>query len=355
MEISEIKALIDRGKYPQALEAIEALKGEERLEGLILKSRILQRKGELKEALEVGKNILIECRTSGGDLVVLKTLLTLGLVHFNLSNIPELTDSLQEAEHLLSRIKIEEQDIIQECKGLLAFLQGGFKALKGEIDQSLELLEKSLVIRQALPYQHDIVDTLTTIGFTHLDITGKKELALDLFNRSLTISEKLGNQTAIAHSLNRVGCYYHHINNFDEALSYFEKSLALYQGLNNKEWIGGLYNNISLIYRVKENYDLTLNYLERALAISEELQDKRALIINHNNIGWLYAHKGKLTTAEEHFKQSIQLAKELGDKLSQAFISLFLGDIYSIWKGELNLGLEYYQHSLSIFESTRSE
>ena len=75
MGISDIKNLIDRGKYSQALEAIDILKEEERLEGLILKCRIFQRKGDIKEALAIGKKVLNECRASGEDLVLLKALL----------------------------------------------------------------------------------------------------------------------------------------------------------------------------------------------------------------------------------------------------------------------------------------
>jgi tetratricopeptide (TPR) repeat protein len=169
MAISEIKLLIDRGKYPQALETIETLTGEERIEGLILKNRILQRKGEVKEALATGNEILNESRASGKDLLVLKTLLTLGFVHANLLNKTELNDILREAEEIFSQIKIEEQEVAQEYQGALAFLQGNLEEIKGEIEKALELLEKSLVIRQALPYRHEVVDTLTKIGFIHLD------------------------------------------------------------------------------------------------------------------------------------------------------------------------------------------
>ncbi|MFX0015529.1 MAG: tetratricopeptide repeat protein [Promethearchaeota archaeon] len=355
MDILEIKKLIDQGKYTQALKSIDELQGKKRLDGIILKSQILQRKGDPKEALAEAKSILAECRDSGSELQVLKALISLGSAYFNLQNIPELTKVLQEAEHLFSQVEFVKNDVFQECQGTLAFLQGAISETKGNINHALELFEKSLIIRQALPFQHDVVETLTTIGFIHLDITGKQDLAFDLFNRSLAISEKLGNPTAIAHSLNRLGCYYHQIENYDEALSYFERSLALYQSVNNKEWIGGLYNNISLVYRAKENYDLTMNYLERALAISEELDDKRALIINHNNIGWLHAYKGNLSFAEQHFTQSLLLAEETGDRISQAFISIFIGDIHSIWKGELSHGLDYYQRSLSIFQDSESD
>ena len=49
MDISEIKVLVDRGKYPQALEAIGTLKGEEKIEGLLLKFVFYNEKGNLKK------------------------------------------------------------------------------------------------------------------------------------------------------------------------------------------------------------------------------------------------------------------------------------------------------------------
>ncbi|MHA2344044.1 MAG: tetratricopeptide repeat protein, partial [Candidatus Hodarchaeales archaeon] len=355
MEISEIKKIIDEGNYSQALEAIDRLKGEERLEGSILKSLILERKGDLKKALVTAKGVLEECRVKGSPNQVLRAILMLGNVHYALHNITELTDILQDAEEIFSEIKTRIQVDIQESHGYLLFLQGCLSEVSGSVDQALELLEHSLVVRQALPYQHDIVETLTKIGFMHVEITGKHSLALDLFNRSLAISEKLENQTALAHSLNRLGCHYIYIGNHDKALPLLEKSLALYQQVNNKFWIAGLYNNISLIYRVRENYDLTLNYLERSLAISEDLGDVRGTIINHTNIGRLYCFKGDFTSAEQHFTQSLKINEELGNSLGQAWVFVALGDLNSIWKGDLGVGLDYYQRSLSILKEKGSE
>ena len=49
MEILEIKNLMQGGNYNQALAAVDELIAENELDGLILKSRILEIKGELKE------------------------------------------------------------------------------------------------------------------------------------------------------------------------------------------------------------------------------------------------------------------------------------------------------------------
>ncbi|MHA2054808.1 MAG: tetratricopeptide repeat protein, partial [Candidatus Hodarchaeales archaeon] len=325
------------------------------LEGLILKSLILERKGELKKALVSAKGVLEESRVKGSTNQVLRAILMLGNIHYALLNITELTDILQEAEEIFSEIKTETQVDIQESQGYLLFLQGCLSRVSGNVDQALELLEHSLVVRQALPYMHDIVQTLTKIGFIHIEITGKHSLALDLFNRSLVISEKLENQTALAHSLNRLGCYYLYTDNYDKALPLFEKSLALYQQVNNKLWIGGLYNNISIIYKERENYDLTLNYLERSLAISEDLGDVKGTIVNLNNIGWLYALKGDFIKTEQHFTQSLKINEEFGDSFGKAFVFNALGDLNSIWKGDLSVGLDYYQRSLTIYKEKGSD
>jgi tetratricopeptide (TPR) repeat protein len=354
MGLIEIKELMHLGIYNEALDAIVKLSQEDMPEGIILKSRILERKGELKEALEVAEQALKESLSKGTKLHQLQAFNNLGYAHLALRNIPELADAIHEGEKILSSNEIPLQDFEKEAQGSLAYLQGYLNYLKGDAHQALDHLEKSLVIRQALANQHDIVDSLTALGWVHLNATGKKKLSLDYFKRSLSLSEILGNKTAIAHSLNRVGCYYEEINNYDQALSHFEKSLALYQELENKNWIAGLCNNISIIYRYKENYDLALNYLERSLALWQEFEEKDAIALAYLNIGWNYHGKGDLDRALDYFQRSLQLYEEVGNKF-QVFLSLMqIGDIY-YWKGDLNTAHNHYNKCLIHGKETNSE
>ncbi|MHA2247133.1 MAG: tetratricopeptide repeat protein [Candidatus Hodarchaeales archaeon] len=348
MEISEIKDLMEHGNYDRALAAIEDLSAEDVLEGLILQGRILERKGELNKALQAAKIALQECQARGTEYQELRALINLAYVHLEQGNLAELTELRREGEQKIHSIEHDSQDAIKECQASLAYLGGYETFLKGDVQSSINSLEKSLVIRQALKKQHDIVETLTALGFIHIDTTGKTNLAFDYFIRSLSISEKLGNPTAIAHSLNRLGVYYFATNNMDEALSYLERSLALYQELDNLLWIAGLCNNISLVYIAKENYGLALNHLERALASSEKLGGKIGEVITLENIGWLYGLKGDPNTAIIYFQKCLDIREESGQKLYTAFCLQLMGDAHLSWTGDLGLAIEYLNKSLSI-------
>ncbi|MFX0182586.1 MAG: tetratricopeptide repeat protein [Candidatus Hodarchaeota archaeon] len=354
MVLKEIKELTHLGKYNEALDAIVKLSQEDMLDGIILKSRILERKGELKEALEVAEQALKESLNKGTELHQLQAFINLGYVHLALRNIPELDYVIQEGEKILSSNEIPLQDFEKEAQGSFAYLHGYLNYLQGDVYQALAHLEKSLVIRQALTNQHEIVDALTALGWLHLTATRKRKLALDYFKRSLSLSETFGNKTAIAHSLNRVGCYYLEINNYDLALSHFEKSLAIYQELENKRWLGGLCNNIAIIYRNNENYDLSLNYLERSLAIWQEFEDKDAIALVYLNIGVCYQGKGDLDQALDYFERSNQLYEEVGNKFQIIFSLLLIGDIH-YWKGDLNLAHNHYNKCLIQGKETKSK
>lgn len=355
METSKIQELMEYGKYDQALAAVGNLSLEDELEGLILKGRILERKGEVKQAVESARHALKESDERGTNLQKLKALINLSYAHLRSQNLAELTELREKIEHKLNDLQEMFEDVSKTFQGSLAYLRGYEEFLKGNIQSAIDFLDKSLILRRALPSKHDIVETLTALGFVHIYATGKYKLALDYFTQSLSISEAVGNSTAIAHSLNRLGCYYHEINNFDEALKCFEKSLAIYQELENPLWIGGLSNNIALIYRVKENYDLALNYLEKALASHEKLGDEGGLGIVLANIGFLYGFKGDPNTAIGYFQRSLEVRKRSGMKLGTAISLHFLASAHTLWTGNLGLALEYANQSLAISKETRSE
>jgi tetratricopeptide (TPR) repeat protein len=355
MGILGIKELMHHGNYNRALEVIGELGEEDKLEGMILKSRILERTGEAKKALDVAERAIKESQTKGMKLEELKAFISLGYCYLSLRNLTELTEVIQKGEQLLLDIKQRSQIDKKEYQGSLAYLQGYLHFYKGATQQSLTLLDKSLVIRQALDDQHDIVETLIAIGWVHSEVTGKHKLAFDFFKRSLTISEKLGNKTAIAFSLNRLGCYYSNELNYDEALSYFEKSLALYQEQDNREWISGLNNNIAITYMVKEMYDLALNYFEKALEIDKKRGDKNSAALINSNIGYVHFVKCEFDTALNHFQKSLEIYKELGNQFRIPLCLMSIGDVHYFGTGDINLAFNYYNECLELSEESNSE
>ncbi|MHA2054100.1 MAG: tetratricopeptide repeat protein, partial [Candidatus Hodarchaeales archaeon] len=298
MNISEIQNLMQYGNYNRALEAVVELGEEEKLDGLILKSRILEIKGDLKEALSVAKHVIKKSKSKGTKLQELGAIISLGYCHLAFRNTDELTESVKEGEQLYLDIGNESQQEKKEYQGSLHYLNGFLHFFKGDMKQALDYLQKSLALRGGKGNTSELAETSIAIGWVHVNFTGKYDLALEYFQRSLAIGEELGNNMTIAHSLNRIGAYYYYIGNHDSALSYSEKSLALYQELDNKFLIiSRCLHNIALIYRDKEEYSLALDYLQQALDFSDELGHKFDVALTNSNIGWLHFQRGELDLA----------------------------------------------------------
>lgn len=348
MGLQEIEELIDQANYSRALEEINKLNQGEKLDGKILKSRILTRQGKLKDALTVANEAVKESQSNGTEIQKLKALISLGYAHLELTNISELETVIQQGNQLLQEIQPELQTIKKECQGALAYLQGSLAFLKGELQDALSYLEKSLVIHQALEKQYNIVEILNAIGFVHTIGTGKHHLAFDYFQRSVSISESLGNATALAHSLNRMGGYYGVINDFDKSLSYFEKSLELYQELENEYWINGLNNNMAVTYVYKGNYDLALHYLQRNLERAKQQGYEYDIALYLYNIGEIQIRKGEVDLGIRQLEESLALREAQGFKMDIIRGNLIcISHGYSL-KGDLDRALEYAKRHLDV-------
>ncbi|MHA2225695.1 MAG: tetratricopeptide repeat protein [Candidatus Hodarchaeales archaeon] len=349
MDILEIENMMQRGNYNRALEAIDELNEEEIVDGLILKSRILEIKGKLKEALSLAKHAIKESKIKGTKLQRLGAIISLGYCHFTYRNTAELAEVIKEGEKILLKVGNESQQKKKEFQGALHYLKGFLNFLKGDLKQALDYLQKSLALRGGTGNTPELAETITAIGWVHLNMSGKFDLALEYFQRSLAIGEELDNNMTVAHSLCRIGACYTYIGNQDAALSYNEKSLALYQELDNKYWIVTLMHNIAVAHRIKEDYSLALDYFQQALEYSEDIGHNFDVALTYSNIGVLYFQKGDVELALENLQKSIRLFEDLGQIGYTAAQMRNIGEI-NLFIGDLDIALDYFNKSLKIYK-----
>ncbi|MFQ5979390.1 MAG: tetratricopeptide repeat protein [Candidatus Heimdallarchaeota archaeon] len=354
MNLPEIHEMVQKGDYHRALEAIDALSSEAQLDGLIFKGRILERKGELKDALRVSGQALKESKTRGTKLQEVNALINHGYAHYALRNLDELAETIRRGEQLLDSIAEEAESAQKQYRSALAYLHGYLKFSRGEVPQALDYLQHSLAIREELANPQDIAESAVALGWVHLNATGKADLALTHFQRGLALREALGNKSDIAHSLNRLGTYYLRKQDLDTALSYYEKSLALYQALEDQRWIAGLLNNLAIIHQNKEEYDLALEYYRKTLETWKELGDRDGMAIAYQNMGGLHGDKGELDQSLEYQKRSLALREALGQKLGVADVLGNIGELYAL-KGELELALANFEKGLKLSKEAGSD
>jgi len=345
MKIAEIKELMQKGDYYRSLKMVDELGAEEQLDGIILKVRILERMGKIKEAQTLAKQAITESKARGTKLQVMNALLNLGYSHIPFRNAKEVTEVVQEGEQLLSTLEGTSHPDLNEYRGSIEYLRGHLSHFIGNVPEALNSFKKSLIIREEIGNFQQIAETAIAIGWIHLDSTGDLVLALKYIQQSLALSEELGNKSDIAFSLHRLGSYYNSKGNNARFIHYLEKSLALYQELENEPETTRLWHNIGVAHYLHEETDLAYSYIQKSLALNEKLENLDGIAHCYNMFSFIHLAKGELDLALDYQERCLIIREEQGRELEYASHLSLIGRIYTL-KGELILALKHTKESL---------
>ncbi|GAB4163155.1 MAG: hypothetical protein Fur0021_38020 [Candidatus Promineifilaceae bacterium] len=123
-----------------------------------------------------------------------------------------------------------------------------------------------------------------------------------------------------AEALGQTGKQHLHLGNYDTALAYLQRSLQISQEIGDKAGEGTTLNNISQIYDARGDYDTALAYLQRSLQIRQEIGDVAGLCATLFNMGHMHWQSGSQAEAVDAWVTVYLLAKRTG--LAQALQAL---------------------------------
>ncbi len=328
------------GKFDEALQMIEDLPSEDYIEGLILKGRILVRKGEFNEAFEVAQRALSQIKSS---LQRLKAFIIQGYVFAHLRKPIQLTSKIGEIEEIISQLDAYSE--IQESLGALAFLKGWMYFFQGDGEKSVDSLRKSLEIHENLDNPLNVIDSLMFLAaFHHVFSIGDYKLRNDYAQRSLSLGLELKNTMFVAWAHIAIG-YAHWKVNTDVTLLHFEKAMKLNQELENKYMSGVLFLDIGILHIGRENYDLALDYLGKSAEIFKQLGSP-SYSITLSLIGDIYQAKGDLEKALDLYQKTLEEFESSGNIVRVISILIGIGQIHFM-RGDLKLATESFKQSLS--------
>ncbi|MCM3900095.1 MAG: CHAT domain-containing protein, partial [Pyrinomonadaceae bacterium] len=137
--------------------------------------------------------------------------------------------------------------------------------------------------------------------------------ALEYFQKSLALSEKLGDKEGIAITLDNIGFVYDRQGKYEQALDYLQKSLALREAMGGKGGIARTLKNIGNIHYHQNSYSQALEYFQKSLAIREALGDKNGIAVSLGNLVKVYEKQGRHTQALDTASRAAALAREIGE------------------------------------------
>lgn len=194
---------------------------------------------------------------------------------------------------------------------------GVFYRNKSNYSKSFELHQKALEIAEK---SGNLEQTIISQNLLGVVFRRRDEIipAIKYHQKALELAEsvKHPNQTIlrnIAISCNSLGNVYLTMNQLDDALEYFQRSLGIEQRINNQLGLAINYQNIGGIFEKKNDLETALKNYRKSLFYNQRIHSKLGELICNNSIGGIYLKLGRLDEAEKYIMPTIKESEEIQD------------------------------------------
>ncbi len=306
------------------------------------------------EAKKYASEALIISKKIDDKLIIATSYNRLGVIENALGNYDEAYLNYDNA------IKILESEKSQPFYVLYVetILNKGIVYLnQGEHEKSLSILFKSLKgaenINDKIVAEEKMAAAYTNIAnvFFHQQ---KLDEALKYFLKSLELSKKNNNQSAVATTLGGIGIVYGSKNELDKAAEYFIEQSEINEVIGNKQGAATAIGNLGIVYTYQGKLEKALECQLKSLEYGKELDDKRLIAYGYNNIGQAHFALANRDKAIDYMNKSLELAIEM--KLRSLISDNYKGmaDIYKN-AGQYDLALEYLTQYIAIKDTLFNE
>ena len=150
-----------------------------------------------------------------------------------------------------------------------------------------------------------------------------------------------------AEVLNDAGNFAYNQADLSTADKLHNESLRLRKQIGDEQAMAGSLNNLGLLYRERGDYDTAAARFREALEINQRLGNERWAAINLNNLGVVAIRKGDGPTAQQLEEDSKELFKTLGDDWGCAMALSDLGAALLL-QGQRTAAADHYRQSLRL-------
>jgi tetratricopeptide (TPR) repeat protein len=205
------------------------------------------------------------------------------------------------------------EDLPLSLEGALANDLGLLYKDEGEWERAIEYYERSLAIKEKVGDEQERAITFNNLGTAH-KARGEWKTAIECYERSLAIAQKIGDEKLLSAIFNNLGEVHRIRGGWEVATKYYEKGLALCEKVGDEHGMAIIFNNLGLVYQARGEWEQAIEYHEKGLAIDERVGDEHGMAISYNNIARPYQEQERLEEAIPLFEKSLEIFERIGDK-----------------------------------------
>jgi predicted ATPase/DNA-binding winged helix-turn-helix (wHTH) protein len=185
---------------------------------------------------------------------------------------------------------------------------------------------------------------------TFATVQGDFPAAADFVEKSLSISQTLGDPWGVAVSMNARAIIAWDRQDYPAAQSHFDESLAQWRALGDRVAIARCLNSFANFVRGRGDYARARGVLEEARGIFEELGDHSGAAWSLNQLGDIAREEGEVAIARELYQRAVSAFREAHDRWG---IARSLNDLAQIACDERDHVTAHaaYREALALFVS----
>lgn len=184
------------------------------------------------------------------------------------------------------------------------------------------------------------LDAIAMICWNHNDLTP----AVEHFERSLEINERLGNQNGIAGINSNLAFIYADLGEYKKAFDYFEKTLVVRRAEGKKVGIISCLINESVVLNNLKRYKLSVERLEEALTLAREMNDEVQMRSVYGMLSETYQKAGDAKKAMYYY----EYYRTFNDHVTRQEVAQVKGKLEQQKLQEENLRLQNANHELQL-------
>ncbi|MET8764725.1 BTAD domain-containing putative transcriptional regulator [Lentzea sp. NPDC004782] len=200
------------------------------------------------------------------------------------------------------------------------------QALRPYLDQGRHLAEAHTAHRHALHAARCLDDSgrigaaLNNLGCVYHHL-GRYAEAIEHLEGALALRRQTGDRTGEARTINNLAGVYGRLGRHAEAGEAYRLSLHIARETGDLASEAMVLANLAFVHLRLGHYREAVDCHERALELAELLGDRMLESIEHSNLGLAYALLGRYHESAHSLRHAARLCRELGDHQGEAFVS----------------------------------
>ncbi len=258
-----------------------------------------------------------------------------------------LSDTVVALDYAEQAAKIAVKINDSEISGKIKMLLGRCQYRTSDFQRARENFIEALRIQQQLHNDSEVVKLYYLMGNIHLS-QAEYSQAIQLYNDSLDLAERLEDKSSKEIALNNLGLAYRAIGDLYKSFDYHSRSLELSLELE-LEGIGPGFLNIAILYYEMHQYDKASEYFDKAYEEGKKNGDILCVVKALINKGEMLVIGDNVTDALTLYNEALTITKDHDFHSERARTLEHLG-FANAKNGEKKKALESYNDALTFCE-----